>query len=88
MGDGRSRGWGCKLLLAKADGPQQIIRIGGQTVDRVAFFLETDNFSRDHQAMRSKGVTFIEQPRHESYGFVTKFIDLYGNKWDLVELKG
>lgn len=79
------KGGGCGLLLARADGPQQITRIGGQTGDRVAFFLETDDFSRDHEAMRSKGVTFLERPRHETYGTVAKFIDLYGNGWDLIE---
>ena len=80
-------GNGFALLLAKADTPEQTQHIGNQTGGRVAFFLHTDNFQRDHQYMLSKGVQFAESPRHEPYGTVAVFFDLYGNKWDLLELK-
>ena len=78
---------GSALLLAKADSPEQSQHIGNQTGGRVAFFLHTDDFQRDHQYMLSKGVQFAEAPRHEPYGIVAVFVDLYGNKWDLLELK-
>ncbi len=74
-----------RLLLAKADGVDQKAHIGKQAGGRVAFFLETDDFDRDYSAMRAKGVMFLEQPRHEPYGVVVVFEDLYGNKWDLIE---
>jgi catechol 2,3-dioxygenase-like lactoylglutathione lyase family enzyme len=72
------------LLLAKADSPSQLAAIGNQTGDRVGFFLQTDDFWRDHQAMLSRGVKFLESPREEPYGTVAVFEDLYGNKWDLI----
>lgn len=75
------------LLLAKADEPGQERRVGDQTGGRVAFFLHTDNFWRDHAAMLDKGVNFHETPREEPYGTVAVFEDLYGNLWDLLELK-
>ena len=78
---------GSRLLLAKADGAAQISAIGNQTGGRVAFFLETDDFARDHAAMLSKGVVFQEQPRREAYGTVAVFADIYGNLWDLIEPK-
>jgi catechol 2,3-dioxygenase-like lactoylglutathione lyase family enzyme len=78
-------GAGCRLLLAQADGPEQAARIGDQTGGRVAFFLITDNFSRDHALLLSRGVAFLETPRSEGYGTVAVFRDIYGNKWDLIE---
>ena len=78
---------GARLLLAKAEGERQISRIGDQTGGRVFLFLETDDFSRDHAAMLAKGVEFREAPRHEAYGTVAVFSDLYGNLWDLIEPK-
>jgi catechol 2,3-dioxygenase-like lactoylglutathione lyase family enzyme len=80
-------GSGARLLLAKADGDMQAARVGDQTGGRVGFFLETDDFSRDHAALVAAGVRFLEGPRHESYGSVAVFEDLYGNKWDLIEPK-
>jgi catechol 2,3-dioxygenase-like lactoylglutathione lyase family enzyme len=77
---------GSQLLLAKAVGPEQEARIGDQTGGRVFLFLETDDFRRDHTAMHSRGVKFIEAPRHEAYGVVAVFEDLYGNRWDLIQL--
>jgi catechol 2,3-dioxygenase-like lactoylglutathione lyase family enzyme len=78
---------GSHLLLAKAEGSSQTGAIGNQTGGRVAFFLETDDFARDHAAMLAKGVVFKEQPRHEAYGTVAVFADLHGNLWDLIEPK-
>lgn len=75
------------LLLAKADGAQQSARVGDQTGGRVGLFLHTDNFARDHAAMIANGVQFLEDPRSEAYGTVAVFQDLYGNRWDLLELK-
>jgi len=78
-------GGGAALLLARAATPEQASRIGNQTGGRVFLFLRTDDFWRDYNAMRARGVHFIEKPRHESFGTVAVFLDLYGNKWDLVE---
>jgi catechol 2,3-dioxygenase-like lactoylglutathione lyase family enzyme len=78
---------GVRLLLAQADGEIQAARIGDQTGGRVFLFLETDDFTRDHQAMQAKGVSFKEEPRREAYGTVAVFADLYGNLWDLIEPK-
>ncbi len=74
-----------RLLLAKADGAAQQARIGDQTGGRVALFLHTDDFWRDHRRMIEAGVRFAETPREEVYGTVAVFEDLYGNRWDLLE---
>jgi catechol 2,3-dioxygenase-like lactoylglutathione lyase family enzyme len=76
-----------RLLLAKAKGEEQISRVGNQTGGRVFLLLHTDDFQRDWQNMRAQGVHFREQPRHEAYGTVAVFDDLYGNGWDLLERK-
>ena len=76
---------GCRLLLAKAVGDEQISRIGNQTGGRVFLFLHTDNFQRDYEFLKTKGVTFIREPSNESYGTVAVFADLYGNLIDLIE---
>jgi catechol 2,3-dioxygenase-like lactoylglutathione lyase family enzyme len=76
---------GASLLLAKAVGEEQEARIGDQTGGRVFLFLRTDDFYRDYEYMKAKGVRFTEEPRQESYGTVVVFLDLYGNKWDLVQ---
>ncbi|MEO1303427.1 MAG: VOC family protein [Pseudomonadota bacterium] len=81
------RGAQSSLLLAKANGPDQIAAIGNQTGGRVGFFLHTDDFARDHDAMIANGVTFREAPRHERYGTVAVFEDPFGNLWDLIEPK-
>jgi catechol 2,3-dioxygenase-like lactoylglutathione lyase family enzyme len=78
---------GTSLLLAKAANPEQASRIGNQTGGRVFLFLHTDDFWRDYDQMKARGVKFREQPRHERYGTVVVFEDLYGNRWDLVQLK-
>ena len=74
-----------RLLLAKADSPEQKTRIGNQTGGRVFLFLHTDDFARDYETMRARGIRFLEAPRHESYGTVVVFVDPYGNKWDLIQ---
>ena len=79
---------GTSLLLARAANPEQQSRIGNQTGGRVFLFLHTDDFQRDYQALRAHGVHFVEEPRHETYGTVVVFEDLYGNRWDLIERKG
>jgi len=76
---------GAALLLARAAGPEQIARVGDQTGGRVFGLLETDDFWRDHRRMQAHGVAFAEEPREESYGTVAVFIDLCGNRWDLIQ---
>ncbi|MDK2122508.1 VOC family protein [Parachitinimonas caeni] len=78
---------GCALLLAKASSPEQLAQVGNQTGGRVFLFLQTDDFWQDYQAMKEKGVQFMEAPREEVYGWVVVFADLYGNKWDLLQRK-
>ncbi len=78
---------GTALLLARAATPEQQGRIGNQTGGRVFLFLHTDNFWRDYHALRSCGTLFEGEPRQEPYGTVAAFVDLYGNRWDLVEPK-
>ena len=76
---------GSALLLAKADGPEQESAVGKQAGGRVMLFLHTTDFTVKHAAMLAAGVRFRESPRHESYGTVAVFEDLYGNRWDLVQ---
>jgi catechol 2,3-dioxygenase-like lactoylglutathione lyase family enzyme len=78
---------GTSLLLARAASAEQERRVGNQNGGRVFLFLHTDDFWRDYRQMTSRGVKFREQPRQESYGTVAVFEDLYGNKWDLLEMK-
>ena len=80
-----SPGGGTALLLARATTPEQLARVGDQAGGRVFLFLHTDDFGRDHAAMRECGVRFVEEPRCESYGTVAVFLDLYGNRWDLLQ---
>ena len=72
-----------RLLLAKAT-VSQAERIGDQTGGRVAFFLRTDDFEATHEQLVRAGVQFVELPRAARYGTVAVFVDLYGNRWDLV----
>jgi catechol 2,3-dioxygenase-like lactoylglutathione lyase family enzyme len=73
------------VLLARADGAAQTARIGDQTGGRVGFFLETDDFARDHAAMTARGVRFVREPMQAPYGVVAVWEDLYGNRWDLIQ---
>jgi len=74
-----------RILLARAVNDSQKCAIGQQTGGRVGFFLMTDDFQTDHTRMVENGVRFLEKPRHEPYGIVAVFEDLYGNKWDLLQ---
>jgi catechol 2,3-dioxygenase-like lactoylglutathione lyase family enzyme len=76
-----------RLLLARAANPEQEAVVGHQSGGRVFLFLHTDDFWRDYKALREKGVRFRRDPREESYGIVAVFEDLYGNLWDLLQLK-
>jgi catechol 2,3-dioxygenase-like lactoylglutathione lyase family enzyme len=78
---------GTSLLLARASTPEEASRVGNQTGGRVFLFLHTDDFWRDYREMLARRVKFRESPREEDYGTVAVFEDLYGNKWDLLELK-
>ncbi len=78
---------GSALLLARADGPEQLSRVGDQTGGRVFLFLTTDDFWRDYRAFAARGVRFLEAPREEAYATVVVFADLYGNRWDLLQPK-
>ena len=73
------------MLLARATTDAQKAQVGNQAGGRVWLFLETDDLMRDHAAWLAAGVHFRETPRHETYGKVVVFEDLYGNAWDLIE---
>lgn len=76
---------GTALLLARAKNEKELAAVGNQSGGRVFLFLETDDFWRDYELYRSRGVTFCEEPRVESYGTVAVWEDLYGNRWDLLQ---
>ncbi len=76
---------GARILLAKASSPSQSEAIGNQSGGRVGLFLYTNEFERDYKSMLANGVDFIEMPRHETFGKVVVFKDIYGNKWDFLE---
>ncbi len=76
---------GASLLIARAVTDAEKTSVGNQAGGRVAFFLNTDNFDRDHANWLARGVKFREQPRHEMYGTVAVFEDLYGAPWDLIQ---
>ena len=90
MGDGKR--WvvvapasGASLLIARAVTDAEKASVGNQAGGRVAFFLHTDNFDRDYANLSARGVKFRGQPRHEVYGTVVVFEDLYGAPWDLIQ---
>ena len=76
---------GATLLLAQADGPEQEAVVGCQHGGRVGFFLQTDDFARDHARYLAADVRFVREPIEEPYGTVAVFEDLYGNPWDLIQ---
>ena len=78
---------GTTLVLARPSNPTQERFIGNQTGGRVTFFLGTDDFWRDYDRMSARGVEFVRPPLEASYGTVAVFKDLYGNSWDLVQLR-
>ena len=91
-GDGRLKRWvvvrppGAQtaLLLARADGERQRAAVGDQAAGRVGFFLRVDDFDATYRRMTDAGVTFVGGPRTESYGRVAVFLDIGGNRWDLL----
>lgn len=76
---------GADLLIAEAASAEQADAIGRQAGGRVFLFLHTSDFAADHARMTAAGVRFLEEPRHEDYGTVVVFEDLYGNRWDLIQ---
>ncbi|MCL1138850.1 VOC family protein [Shewanella pneumatophori] len=93
LGDGKRwvlisppNGNGTNLLLAQASSAEQTLAVGNQTGGRVFLFLHTNDFWRDYEDMQLRGVEFAEKPRVEEYGTVAVFSDLYGTKWDLLQL--
>lgn len=90
--DGRAKRWvvvgpkggQTKILLARADGPEQEAAVGKQLAGRVGFFLRVDDFDRSCARMREAGVRFVTEPRDEPYGRLAVFLDVSGNRWDLL----
>jgi catechol 2,3-dioxygenase-like lactoylglutathione lyase family enzyme len=90
--DGRPKRWvvvrppGAEtgILLARAEGDQQVAAVGNQVAGRVGFFLRVDDFDKAYARMASAGVEFVTQPRVEPYGRVVVFVDIAGNRWDLL----
>jgi catechol 2,3-dioxygenase-like lactoylglutathione lyase family enzyme len=80
----RPRGGATGLVLARADGDDQARAIGHQFAGRVGFFLRVNDFHSSYERMRAAGVTFIGEPREEQYGWVAVFLDVAGNRWDLL----
>ena len=78
---------GTTLLLARASNAEQEKFIGNQAGGRVFLFLNSDDFWRDYEAMKAKGIHFVREPKEQDYGTVAVFEDLYGNRWDLLQLK-
>ncbi|MDL2417124.1 VOC family protein [Bacillus tropicus] len=78
---------GTTILLARASKPEQDSFIGNQSGGRVFLFLNTDDFWRDYNEMISRGIEFVREPQEQDYGTVAVFKDLYGNLWDLLQLK-
>jgi catechol 2,3-dioxygenase-like lactoylglutathione lyase family enzyme len=80
----RPKGGETGILLARADGAHQADLVGNQFGSRVGFFLRVDDFNASHARMVAEGVTFVSAPRVEPYGQVAVFLDLEGNRWDLL----
>ena len=72
------------LVLARADGPEQTAIVGKQHAGRVGFFLRVDDFNEYYQRLVAARVQFVREPHEESYGKVAVFLDIAGNRWDLV----
>ena len=77
---------GTTLLLARASNAEQESFIGNQAGGRVFLFLNSDDFWRDYREMVAKGINFVREPKEQLYGTVAVFEDLYGNRWDLLQL--
>lgn len=78
-------GGGVRLVLARAEGAEQVAAIGLQGGGRVWLFLQTQDFAGDHARMLAAGVVFEETPRHETYGVVAVWRDPWGNRWDMIQ---
>ena len=78
---------GATLLLARASTPEQATRVGDQTGGRVFLFLRTDDVRRDYERFLAAGVEFVRPPAEQPYGTVAVFVDLYGNRWDLLQYR-
>jgi len=79
-------GCGTTILLARASKPEQEPFVGNQSGGRVFLFLNTDDFWRDFERLKAKGVRIVREPKQQDYGMVAVFADLYGNLWDLLQL--
>jgi len=79
-------GSGTTILLARASKPEQEAFVGNQAGGRVFLFLNTDDFWRDFERLKAKGVRIVREPKQQEYGMVAVFADLYGNLWDLLQL--
>ena len=90
--DGRPKRWvvvrppgaTTALLLARAHGERQARAVGDQFAGRVGLFLRVDDFRASYDRMRRAGVEFLTEPREERYGWVSVFLDVAGNRWDLL----
>jgi catechol 2,3-dioxygenase-like lactoylglutathione lyase family enzyme len=80
----RPRGGVTGLLLAQADGDRQTLAVGNQFAGRVGLFLRVDEFDATYARLKDAGVVFVSPPRSEGYGQVAVFLDLEGNRWDLL----
>lgn len=78
-------GGGVQIVLARAENPRQTDAVGNQAGGRVWLFLQTDDFAADQARLIAAGAVFEEQPRHEPYGIVAVWRDLWGNRWDLIQ---
>ena len=72
------------ILLAQADGERQAAAVGDQFAGRVGLFLRVDDFEASYERMRAAGVEFVGEPREEPYGAVVVFVDVAGNRWDML----
>jgi len=77
---------GTTILLARASNNKQKQFVGNQAGGRVFLFLNSDDFWRDYNDMQAKGIHFVREPEQQDYGLVAVFEDLYGNRWDLLQL--
>ena len=78
---------GTTILLARASKTEQEPFVGNQSGGRVFLFLNSDDFWRDYKAMQAQGIRFVREPKEQDYGWVAVFEDLYGNLWDLLQLR-
>lgn len=80
----RPKGGQTGLLLAQADGEHQEAVVGKQFAGRVGLFLRVDDFDQTYRRLTEAGVEFVKEPRYEPYGRIAVFVDIAGNRWDLL----